>query len=190
MLSVWNLANFFTALRIALTPVAVGFILTGHWRWALLTVFVAGMTDGLDGFAARNLDSRTSFGEKFDPIADKILLVSLFIALTFSPDGRVSIPLWLTFVVIARDVFISAGALFIYTCRGVKRFPPTFLGKVSTTMQMLTVGAVLVQGAFFDLGVFLALILALTLLATVLSGIDYLWNGILLWRSAPEGKDQ
>lgn len=175
-------------LRIVLTPVAVGLILTGHWGWALATVFVAGLTDGLDGLAARRLNLRTAFGEKLDPIADKFLLVSLFITLTFSPDGRPVIPLWITGIVIARDLLISLGAMFIYFRRGVKRFTPTYLGKVSTTVQMLTVGGVLVQGALLDLGVVLALLFALTALATLVSGIDYLWQGILLWRPRPEGQ--
>src|SRR5436190_24194313 len=106
---VWTAANQFTFLRIGLVPVFALAMLYGHPGWALLTFLVAGVTDALDGLIARLTKQPSTLGAWLDPMADKLLLLTMFVMLTLpglSIQNRV--PLWLTVIVISRDVAIVA----------------------------------------------------------------------------------
>ncbi len=142
MLTVLNIPNFLTLLRIVAIPCFL--ILLEDLRFAeALTIFVlAGITDGLDGAIARLTHTKTTLGAYLDPAADKLLLVSTFIALGFMH----AVPRWLAVVVILRDVVIVLGyfLLFMMT-QATMEVRPSASGKTSTALQLASVTAVLVS---------------------------------------------
>ncbi len=138
-------------------------------------VFLGGVSDGLDGYAARKLGAKGQTGTILDPLADKAMLVTLFVVLGII--GR--IPIWLLVLVIVRDLVIVTGAVLLRVLRGFRKFAPTKAGKVSTFFQIILVGFVLLQAAYPN-GIVLALqwtALGLTALFTALSGLDYVRKG-------------
>ncbi len=188
----WNLPNALTLLRIVLVPVFVLMILQRRPLTALIIIFLAGLTDVLDGMAARALGLRTRLGTILDPLADKLLLSTAFIILTLRSLGSACvIPLWLTAAVLARDFVILAGAMVIYRLRGPREFPPAISGKVSTVFQVATVfwvilcnsvqtsalGRSAVLTAVTSRSVMTALFVA-TLVFTLVSGLQYILKGI------------
>lgn len=153
-------------------------IITGHLYLAVAVVGFAGVTDWLDGYTARVFKASGAFGLIFDPLADKILLVFLFAALTYAG----LIPVWFLALAFGRDLVIVTGALLLRIYRGVRRFPPKILGKVSTFFQIVYALLSLLRAAF-AVKVFLWLdLLALCLAAvfTAASGLDYVLVGIKL----------
>ena len=106
---IFTLANQLTLLRMLLIPAFVLLVVYGYFGWALTVFIIAGATDALDGLIARLADQRTDLGAWLDPAADKLLLVTAFIVLTLPNLGLVNrIPIWLTILVISRDVGIVA----------------------------------------------------------------------------------
>jgi len=142
VLTVLNAPNFLTLLRIVAIPCFL-ILLEDHRYGEALAVFVAaGITDGLDGAIARLTHTKTTFGAFLDPAADKMLLVSAFIALGFMH----AVPRWLVVIVISRDVVIVLGyfLLFIMTQQTME-VRPTVSGKLSTCLQLAAVAVVLVD---------------------------------------------
>ncbi len=139
--------NQLTILRMALAPFLVVLVLQREFGWALVLFVVAGVTDMLDGFIARRGQQKTTLGAVMDPIADKILLSCSFIVLTWSTDLTTRIPQWLTVLSLSRDVLILLTAALINLTSGWRIFVPSVLGKLSTGLQILTVGVVLVMNA-------------------------------------------
>lgn len=174
------LPNFLTFLRVAASPLLVWLIVQSRFRSALFIVLVAGLTDWFDGFAARKLSPGAKFGVILDPLADKILLVTLFIVL--GVQGL--IPFWLLVVAICRDLVIVTGSFLLRIFRNRRRFVPKTLGKVSTFFQIVLVLLVLVEAAFpYELFSWLErTAVVLTTVFTVLSGIDYVRLGIQMTR--------
>jgi cardiolipin synthase len=140
-------ANLITLLRMALAPLLVVLVLAREMAWALAVFAVAGLSDLLDGFVARRSGQRTALGAMLDPIADKVLLTSCFIALTWGPALTVRLPLWLTVVTLSRDAIIVASVAVVNLAHGRRMFYPTLLGKLTTASQIVTVGAVLLLDA-------------------------------------------
>lgn len=175
-----QLPSLLTLTRLAASPFLVWLVLKADYRAALGLVLVAGLTDWFDGFAARKLGVAGRFGMILDPLADKTMLVTLFVI-----TGVVGLlPGWLVGLVIARDIVIATGALLVRVFRGIRQFPPSLLGKVSTFFQIVLVLLVLVHAAFPNL-FFLWLeriALALVTLFTTLSGIGYVRIGIQMAR--------
>lgn len=167
-----NVPNGLTILRLVLTPVIVLLLLQGDFSWAFLVFLVAGITDGLDGFLARSLREGTEFGRMLDPVADKILLgASLF---TLGVVER--LPFWLPVIAIGRDLLLMVGSCILYAASGRLGYPPSAIGKLTTGLQILTVLAAMALsegGAPLDALVWVAVIL------TVLSGLDYIYRGIV-----------
>jgi len=127
--------NQLTLLRLFFIPPVILFILYGHYRSAFWLVLTAGASDALDGLLARRLGQQTALGTYLDPIADKLLLTSSFVAL-----GVVHlIPLWLVIVVLSRDVIIMATVLVILLATPLRNFQPSLYGKANTVSQILTV---------------------------------------------------
>ena len=176
--SLLNLPNILSLLRILLIPVFV-VLMTQHKIVAASAVFFfAGFTDVLDGFAARLLHQKTKIGALLDPAGDKLLMTSAFIVLTIpSLNSPHIIPLWLTIVVISRDLFIVSSAFALYKLRGQKSFPPSFLGKSSTVCQFMVLFLVLFFNSFQISFPYLSLLYFLTLALTVLSGVHYSYIG-------------
>lgn len=187
----WNVPNMITLTRAALVPVFAVMLLQNRAFGALLIIFLAGLSDGLDGFAARKWHQRTKAGTLIDPLADKFLLSTAYILLAVRSLGFVYvIPLWLTAAVVARDLIILAGGVVIFLVRGRRDFPPSWLGKLSTIMQVATAFWVVLSNyvrvsalgemSFLSgitspsvLGVFYTA----TLVLTAVSGANYIYNG-------------
>ncbi len=140
-------ANKITILRILSVPFFIAQVLyyldTGdeHHRWlAFLSFALASICDGVDGYIARRYNQRSELGAILDPLADKLLLVSGVVVLSWQHTPHLErIPLWLTATIIGRDVIILLGLFIIHYVCGKVVVRPHFIGKVATVLQMLTV---------------------------------------------------
>jgi cardiolipin synthase len=132
-------ANQVTILRIVLIPAFVLLVVYGRLGTALLVFITAGATDALDGLIARRAGQRTSLGAWLDPMADKLLLVTTFIVLTLPGIELTNhLPLWLTVVVISRDIVIVGVVAIVNLAIGPRTFRPSFLGKATTAAFIVT----------------------------------------------------
>jgi cardiolipin synthase len=172
--------HLITLLRVILAPLLAWLIVQSDFRAALGLVGVAGVTDWLDGYAARKLGVTGRLGVILDPLADKLMLVTLFFALAYAR----LIPLWLLALVMGRDAVIVGGALLVRTYRNIHKFPPLTIGKVSTFFQIVfALLALLYAAAPFPFIRWLEILaLFLTTLFTTLSGIQYVRLGIRMAR--------
>lgn len=128
-----TLANQITVLRIMLIPAFVLLTVYGHLGAALIVFFVAGATDAVDGLIARLTSHATSFGAWLDPVADKLLLVTTFIVLTLPQIELTNhVPLWLTILIISRDIVIVSVVAIVNLAVGPRTFRPSLLGKAAT----------------------------------------------------------
>jgi cardiolipin synthase len=176
--SLLNLPNILSLLRILLIPVFLVLMIQGKVMEASAVFFFAGFTDVLDGFAARLFHQRTKIGALLDPAGDKLLMTSAFIVLTIpSLNSPHIIPLWLTIVVISRDLFIVSSAFALYKLRGQKTFLPSLWGKSSTVCQFMVLILVLFFNSFQISFPYLRLLYFLTLALTLLSGVHYSYIG-------------
>jgi cardiolipin synthase len=168
-------ANQLTILRVLLIPAFVILLLYGYRGWALITFFAAGVTDMLDGLIARTTGQKTDLGAWLDPMADKLLLVTMFIVLTLPDIGSANrLPLWFTILVISRDVAIVATVAVINLAVGPRTFRPSVFGKIATATYIVT-GVVTLY--FNYLGRASAVVTALiyaSLVITVISAAHYL----------------
>jgi cardiolipin synthase (CMP-forming) len=132
-------ANQLTILRMLLIPVFVILLLYGYRGWALVTFMVAGLTDLLDGLIARLAGEKTTLGAWLDPMADKLLLVTMFIVLTLPGIGLANqLPIWFTILVISRDVAIVATVAVVNLAVGPRTFRPSIFGKIATATYIVT----------------------------------------------------
>ena len=132
-------ANQLTILRIVLVPAFVILLLYGYRGWALVVFFAASLTDLFDGLLARLSGKKTTLGAWLDPMADKLLLVSMFVMLTLPDIGSVNrLPLWFTVLVISRDVAIVATVAVVNLAMGHRTFRPSMYGKVATALFVVT----------------------------------------------------
>jgi cardiolipin synthase len=132
-------ANQLTILRMLLIPAFVILLLYGHRGWALATFFAAGVTDLLDGLIARVTGQKTTLGAWLDPMADKLLLVTMFVMLTLPDIGSANrLPLWFTVLVISRDVAIVLTVAVVNLAVGPRTFRPSIFGKIATATYILT----------------------------------------------------
>src|SRR6266536_5888476 len=125
-------ANQLTLLRMFLIPAFVILVVYGHLGWALTVFVTAGITDALDGVIARRSGQKTTLGAWLDPMADKLMLVSAFVVLTLPNLGLANkLPLWLTALVISRDVCIVITVAIINLAIGRRTFSPSIFGKIA-----------------------------------------------------------
>ena len=170
-------ANQLTILRMAFIPAFVILVVYNQLGWAFLIFLLAGITDGLDGLMARLLHQKTTLGALLDPIADKLLLTSSFVILSVKDLGLSNIlPLWLTITVISRDIFLVTSALIIMLSTGHRNFPPSFYGKASTLIQLVTVTFVLFLNYKSYTTQWLLLLYILTGAITIISGMHYIYR--------------
>lgn len=163
--------NLLTYARIALTPVVAFAILSKHGILAVLLVAVAGFSDGLDGFLARHFGWQSTLGAYLDPLADKLLLLTLYAA--FAGAGLV--PVWLVSLVFLRDLWILSMVSYAWFATTIRDFPPRWTGKASTVAQLALAGVLLFEAAFPDrlsASITSILVLVVTFLACA-SGVDY-----------------
>jgi cardiolipin synthase len=165
--------NILTLLRLAIIPFIVINLVGGNYRWALGLFVLAGLTDFLDGGLARILKQRTQLGQYLDPIADKMLLSTLFLVLSIVHK----IPWKYTVLVFSRDVsiLVVAGLLFLTT--NLRNFRPSIFGKINTTAQIAAVFFVLLFQVTSVVWVAMARRISLyaTFAFTLISGLHYIW---------------
>jgi cardiolipin synthase (CMP-forming) len=174
---VLTVANLLTMSRMSLAPLLVVLVLWGEMQWAFAIFVIAGVTDLLDGVIARRSGQLTTLGAMLDPVADKILLTSCFVALTWAPGLKASLPAWLTVVTLSRDAMIVVSVVIINLTLGRRVFYPSILGKLSTLSQLVSVGLVLLLNAFalnFPAAVY---VYQVTLVLTVASAAHYAYLG-------------
>lgn len=178
-------ANKITVCRILAVPFLVAVVLyysplRDYLRYVALGIFLfAVISDVIDGYIARTRHQKTKAGAILDPLADKVLLMSTFICLykmgVHFP--AIHFPLWLVVAVISRDAILLVGAMLIYLIHGDLSIEPTRWGKTSTFFQVLTVIGMLLQQSTWA-GT--TLLWSVTIFFTVISGVDYIRNGIKL----------
>ena len=138
-MSTLTTANQLTLLRMLIIPAFVILVVYGHLGWALVAFAVAGITDGLDGLIARRSGQRTNLGAWLDPMADKLLLVTTFVVLTLPGLGLANrLPVWLTVLIISRDVVIVLTVAIVNLAVGPRTFRPSIYGKAATAIYILT----------------------------------------------------
>lgn len=179
-----TLANALTILRMVVIPFFI--MTTGfNWNgWSLVLFIAAGLTDLLDGLIARVWKQQTRMGAILDPMADKLLLTAAFVMLALPEGTRVfpelinlnRVPIYLVIITISRDVFISLISLVMYMTLGQTRFPPSSLGKLTTTVQIITVAVILLLNYLgSEAPVLVDALVWICLAATLASGFHYIY---------------
>ena len=176
-----NIPNVLTLCRLVSIPIFLALLNKNHFTAALYLFTASALTDALDGSLARWFNWRTELGALLDPFADKLLLLSAFVALTFDD----AIPGWLLGVVVIRDIVIVFG-YFMLSFFSSERIPvrPSYLGKAATCFQLACViGALARVGSVWSHGWY-ALLYA-TVAVNALSGLHYSYRG-LVWLNSHE----
>jgi len=168
-----GLANWLTVLRILLIPVFVSLLVYRKPGPALVVFVAAALTDLLDGYVARRHGRQSRLGAFLDPMADKLLLVSSFVTLTWLK----ALPFWIAAVVISRDLILMVGALVIHMAGGRIYPRPTRAGKLATFFQILTVLTGLAT-RFVQVGAALTAVMGLAAAFTIVSGLQYIVQGM------------
>jgi CDP-diacylglycerol--glycerol-3-phosphate 3-phosphatidyltransferase len=174
-------ANKITILRILLVPFFVVEVLyytkAGNELYRLLAIIcfaVAAFCDGVDGYVARHYNQRSELGAILDPLADKLLLVSGIVVLSFDHSPYLeSMPLWLTGTIIGRDILILIGMVVIHLMVGKVKVRPRIIGKVATVLQMVLVLWIMLKWS----GSWLRALSFVTAICTGISGLLYVWDG-------------
>jgi cardiolipin synthase len=165
--------NQLTLLRMAFLPFIVMNLVDGDYRWALGLFVLAGLSDGLDGLLARRLHQQTLLGQYLDPIADKLLLSTMFLVLSFLHK----IPWRFTVLVFSRDISILAASAVLYAIAGLRDFSPSIFGKANTFAQVSAVFFVMLFEIVPVRGLWIARtgFLWATFAFTILSGVHYVF---------------
>ncbi|HEY3099859.1 MAG TPA: CDP-diacylglycerol--glycerol-3-phosphate 3-phosphatidyltransferase [Methylomirabilota bacterium] len=174
-----GLANWLTVLRILLIPVFVSLLVYRKPGLALIVFVAAALTDLLDGYVARRQGLSSRLGAFLDPMADKLLLVSSFVTLTWLK----ALPFWIAAVVISRDLILMVGALVIHMAGGRIYPRPTWAGKIATFFQVLTVLTGLAS-RFVYVGSSLRAVMWLAAAFTLISGLQYIVQGMRFLNAA------
>ncbi|MDH5259346.1 MAG: CDP-alcohol phosphatidyltransferase family protein, partial [Gammaproteobacteria bacterium] len=168
-----DIPNLICVLRIILVFPVVTLILNGDYVFALILFVIAGLSDGLDGFLAKHYHWQSRLGSILDPLADKLLLVSTYIVMSYVG----LIPVWLVVAAFARDIIIVSGGFAYHKFIGPFEMAPSFISKFNTFMQILLIAGVLSrQLTEIPLYVIDWMVIA-TLVTIVLSGMDY----VMVW---------
>ena len=165
--------NLLTLIRICLAPFLVAALLEKNFQLSFALFVAAGLTDALDGTLARVLHQRTILGQYLDPVADKLLLSTIFLVLLH--EGLM--PTTVTVLVFGRDVAILLVAALLYAAVGRREFKPSVFGKANTIAQVCAVAAVILHQLTDAMWVWdlRQLALAATVALTVISGLHYAW---------------
>jgi len=182
-----NLPNLLTSLRLALVPFIVQSLWIASYRRSLLLLWLAGITDALDGYLARQFDWTSRIGAYLDPVGDKLLLVAVYLVLGL----RGAVPLWLMWVVLGRDALILSMVATALLVTKVRAFPPSIWGKVSTVVQVVAALVIIAGHAYFPNQLRLCEEIAIpaTAVATIGSGLHYLWMAQRRLRLVGEASD-
>jgi cardiolipin synthase len=166
-----HIPNALCILRMLMVAPIAWLLLDGRYGWVLLLFFLAGFTDGLDGYLAKRFDWRSRLGGILDPLADKLLLVTVFITLAWVGLA----PVWLLAAVVARDVIIVSGATAYRLLIGEFEASPTRISKINSALQLLYVLSAVADAGFGVPGRPVVEVIGYGVLATTaVSGIDYM----------------
>jgi cardiolipin synthase len=170
-------ANQLTLLRMVLIPVFVILVVYGELGWALAVFVTAGITDGLDGLIARWSGQRSSLGAWLDPAADKLLLVTTFIVLTLPNLGLTNrLPIWLTVLIISRDVVIVLTVAIVNLAIGPRTFHPSIFGKIATATYIVTAVAAMLFDYLRYHSVIVDVLVYASASITFISSFHYIWH--------------
>lgn len=177
--SLWTIPNVLTLIRILLIPFFLVLLLKRFYPLALGLFAIGGLTDAFDGMIARRTKRGTRLGSYLDPLADKLLITSTYLALGLG-GMEISIPLWLMVLVLGRDLIILCGYGLVFLLIQEKMdAQPTRIGKVSTGFQIVTVALVLTALSGAPIRALLPFCFAFTAAVTAISGIHYICRGAL-----------
>lgn len=180
-----HLPNLITLARIALVPVLILLLKDQEYAAALIVFVIAGISDALDGYLAKQLNVQSRLGAILDPVADKLLLVSAYVMLTVLGH----IPFWLMLVVAFRDLLIVAGYVVYTSHAGPVKMRPSILSKLNTVTQIALATLILAQqAAGLDWPMTVDVLVLLVLATTVLSGAHYLWLWMIVKDIEPASK--
>lgn len=168
-----NLPNIISLGRLLSAPVVIYLILNDFMTAAFWLFIAAGISDGVDGYLAKTLGQSSALGAYLDPIADKVLLVGVY--LTLGQDGH--LPTWLVIMVVFRDLIIVGGIILLHISNSGIRMRPLLISKVNTAAQIALIALVLVElGLKIDLGGFLDVLIYVVGATTIASGASYINN--------------
>lgn len=169
---VFTAPNQLTLLRMIFVPFIVIHLVDGRYRWALALFVIAGFSDGLDGLLARRLHQQTLLGQYLDPIADKLLLSTMFLILSILHK----IPWKYTVLVFSRDISILAASAVLFAIAGLRNFSPSIFGKANTFSQITAVFLVLLFEVYPDRWIWIGrtVFLRATFFFTIISALHYL----------------
>jgi cardiolipin synthase (CMP-forming) len=167
----WTAPNEITLLRLIFIPFVIIAVFDANWGWALGLLIAAGLSDALDGLLARTLHQQTLLGQYLDPIADKLLLSSLFLVLSFVKK----IPWKYTVLVFSRDICLVGTSVVLYATVGFRDFRPSIFGKINTACQISAVFFVVLSQVVDAHWVLIAVkvLLYATFTFTTISGLHY-----------------
>ncbi|MGF7178733.1 CDP-alcohol phosphatidyltransferase family protein [Tunturiibacter psychrotolerans] len=176
--------NLLTLMRLFIIPFLLIEILDGHYGIAFALFVLAGISDALDGLLARWLSQKTTLGQYLDPIADKLLLSSLFVVLTHVG----MIPLYVTVLVFSRDLGILLISTLLFVTGTLRDFRPSVFGKLNTFVQIVALIAVLCQKLFVspELATFRDVLVRSIAVLAPLSAAQYAWIVLRRMNSPPE----
>lgn len=167
-----NIPNLLTGIRLLLIPMLLYLLYTGNFHGSLYLIILMGLTDALDGWLAKRLDCVSRFGEFFDPICDKLMLVSVTVLLAYME----LLPVWLVLLIIVRDLIIVVGGTTYYLCVEKFRASPSMLSKANTFFQLLLVVIVIYSQINAIPQQWIGGLINIVALTTLLSGLGYIWT--------------
>lgn len=173
-----NISNALTLFRILICPYISFLMINNRYKEAVMWAFIGGMSDMLDGAVARKLGQTTAFGAAFDPIADKIFALVLFLTCVYLN----LVPTWFFFLTIAREIIIIGGVLFITYKVGHIDLKPLLSSKINTAFQFLLVGGVILRH-ILPIGPLCQILLLATTITTLYSGFEYIYTGFILLKN-------
>jgi cardiolipin synthase (CMP-forming) len=181
-----SLPNLITLGRLLCVPIAIWLVLIDHPALAFWLFIIAGLSDAVDGFIAKHFDQRSELGALLDPVADKALLVSMYVTLGLAKH----LPAWLVILVVFRDALIIGGFLLVAALGHPMRWEPLLVSKLNTALQIALVGVVLASLGFAVAVTALETVLVYAVAATTtISGAGYLvrWTRALAGSGAGAG---
>ncbi len=166
-----TIPNIITVFRLVIIPYLIVMILQEEWVTAFALFAIAGISDGVDGYIARRFDMRSEFGAVIDPLADKALLVSIYITLAIVGQ----IPAWLAIIVVSRDIMIVMAFMVSWVMAQPMAVKPMFVSKANTALQIVFAAVVLGALAFdLDIRWFVDLFMILIVALTIITAAAYL----------------
>ena len=180
-----SLPNLITLARLLSAPVGIWLLMSANYSYAFWLFLAAGISDAVDGFLAKRFFAESELGAYLDAIADKVLLVGVFV--TIGLQGH--LPQWLVILVVFRDLLIVGGYLMVWLIVGQMRVAPKWSSKLTTATQIALAATVLAGLGFeLDLGRLVELLVWATAAATVWSGGSYIAVGLRAVNGAPDSE--